>query len=328
MTRNPEPVAAAGTFNTREPSLYELAIKPWELTVDLRSSKAFECEIDFLKLDGITIYRDRYGSKMRLQGTTPPGVLTLALPIDGLDDSSAFWGKKIEKRGLYYSFYDELDSVTAAGHDQLIILINTEDSYGADFHDILNLFDGRPSRQAVLQSDTSVLQHQCQSLLHAASRIGALQDPALGCAMREELVTSIRHQLLRAHREERLPIGRKETSAISKMFDFVASSAEPALSVHQLCNAAGVNERTLERAVRAKFDCTVQDLLRRRRFHEARRKLLFADPGATTVTRISYELGFYDGGRFAKDYLSFFGEFPSQTLKSPPVERVGPLLER
>jgi AraC-like DNA-binding protein len=110
------------------------------------------------------------------------------------------------------------------------------------------------------------------------------------------------------------------------MFDFVASSEDPAVSVQWLCNAAGIHERTLERAVRAKFDCTVQDLLRRRRFHEARRKLLFADPGATTVTRISYELGFYDGGRFAKDYHSCFGEFPSQTLKSPPIERVEPLL--
>jgi AraC family transcriptional regulator, ethanolamine operon transcriptional activator len=109
------------------------------------------------------------------------------------------------------------------------------------------------------------------------------------------------------------------------MFEYLKAESEPVSSVGQLCIEAGINERTLERAVRAKFDCTVQSLLRRLRMHEARRRLLLTDRQNSTVTEIAYELGFYDCGRFAGDYRRQFGELPSHTLKIPKAGAIEPL---
>jgi hypothetical protein len=51
--------------------------------------------------------------------------------------------------------------------------------------------------------------------------------------------------------------------------------------------------------------------------HLARRKLMMADPSATTVTEIATEHGFWELGRFSVQYRWLFGEPPSSTLEGP-----------
>jgi AraC-like DNA-binding protein len=57
-------------------------------------------------------------------------------------------------------------------------------------------------------------------------------------------------------------------------------------------------------------------LLRRMNF--ARQALRDGSPGATTVTEIATQYGFWQFGRFAGEYRSLFGESPSATLGRPP----------
>ncbi len=308
------PAFEAGTFATDEPSLYEAAIRPWELTVDLRHATSFRCDLSYLKLDGITLYRDRYAAPMRLQGVTPPGVLTLGLPVGGLSENSAFWGSTLDARGVYGTFYGELDSTTAAAHDQFIVLIDTE-SPGA-CADIVAHFAGR-RRDAPLMLPPGAafaLRARCQRLLDAAARLPPGRHPAVAAALRDDLLAALT-ALLPAGAAAPGPLGSREQSAIAALYAYLAAAPDPAVPVARICRDAGIGERTLERAVRARFDCTVQQLLRRRRFHEARRRLLAAEAGEATVTGVAYDLGFYDGGRFARDYRGLFGEMPSGTLR-------------
>jgi len=51
------------------------------------------------------------------------------------------------------------------------------------------------------------------------------------------------------------------------------------------------------------------------RFHVARRKLINAVPGSTTIANIAYENGFYHLGRFSGCYQELFHELPSKTLQ-------------
>ena len=54
-----------------------------------------------------------------------------------------------------------------------------------------------------------------------------------------------------------------------------------------------------------------------RRMHLARQALRDGSPGATTVTEIATQYGFWQFGRFAGEYRSLFGEAPSATLHRP-----------
>ena len=57
-----------------------------------------------------------------------------------------------------------------------------------------------------------------------------------------------------------------------------------------------------------------------RRMHLVRRALLLATPGASTVTQIAMDHGFWELGRFSTQYRSFFGEPASVTLHRTPSE--------
>lgn len=87
--------------------------------------------------------------------------------------------------------------------------------------------------------------------------------------------------------------------------------------------------RTLEYGFRDIFDLAPADFLRMQRFHAARRKLMKAVSGSTTVANIAYETGFYHLGRFSGCYQELFHELPSRTLQRHSKEqaaKISPLI--
>lgn len=87
------------------------------------------------------------------------------------------------------------------------------------------------------------------------------------------------------------------------------------LSISDLAQTSGVPERTLRTAFQRCFGLSPVEYLRILRLNQARRLLLASCPDQTTVTKIGYELGFWDLGRFAGAYRALFGELPSATLR-------------
>ena len=86
-------------------------------------------------------------------------------------------------------------------------------------------------------------------------------------------------------------------------------------SIEELALKNGVQERTLRRAFQRYYDLSPIEYLRLRRLHHARRLLMVGCPDRTTVTKIAFELGFWDLGRFAGAYRQLFGELPSETFR-------------
>jgi len=89
------------------------------------------------------------------------------------------------------------------------------------------------------------------------------------------------------------------------------------LSIEELALQNGVHERTLRRAFQRYYGLSPLEYLRVGRLHQARRLLTVGCPDRTTVTKIAFEVGFWDLGRFAGAYRQLFGELPSQTLRQP-----------
>jgi AraC family transcriptional regulator, ethanolamine operon transcriptional activator len=91
--------------------------------------------------------------------------------------------------------------------------------------------------------------------------------------------------------------------------------------VTDLCKAAGVSERTLQNAFMEVMGLTPVAYLIRVRLHRARRALLAATQGSTTVSVEALNSGFWHFGEFSRAYKDCFGELPSDTLRRKPGEQ-------
>ena len=88
---------------------------------------------------------------------------------------------------------------------------------------------------------------------------------------------------------------------------------DAAIYVADLCQAAGVSERTLRNAFQSIYGVSPIRFLNARRLHQVRRALR-REPNAG-VTEVAVRYGVGNVGRFAVEYRQLFGESPSQTRR-------------
>jgi len=99
---------------------------------------------------------------------------------------------------------------------------------------------------------------------------------------------------------------------------FAAQLAQP-IQVTQLCAGLGISVGTLERACVDSYGVGPKQLLTLLRLARARRLLLSAAAGDTTVSKVAEACGLFHVGRFSTTYAALYGESPSTTLRSTPV---------
>ena len=83
----------------------------------------------------------------------------------------------------------------------------------------------------------------------------------------------------------------------------------------ELCAAANVSERTVQKAFQDIMGMSPTTYLHRLRLHRARDELRKANSGSMTVTEVALNWGFWHFGEFSRAYRNCFGEVPSSTLK-------------
>lgn len=96
--------------------------------------------------------------------------------------------------------------------------------------------------------------------------------------------------------------------------EFMRASAHLPISLGDVCQAAGVNARTLQDSFQKRRGCTPMEFLRNTRM-DAVRSALVEPEEATSVTGEATRWGFLHFGRFSKEYQIKFGELPSETLR-------------
>lgn len=95
--------------------------------------------------------------------------------------------------------------------------------------------------------------------------------------------------------------------------EWIDAHLTDAIGVEEIAGALGVGVRSLQRTFQRVRGRSPLEVLLQRRLERAREALLTATPGAT-VTTIAAEFGFFELGRFARQYKGHFGESPSATL--------------
>ena len=102
--------------------------------------------------------------------------------------------------------------------------------------------------------------------------------------------------------------------------DYAMAYTGDCLYLTDLCEAAGVSERSLEYAFKSIMGMTPMAYLTRLRLHWVRKALLAGTRGSTTVSAEALNRGFWHFGEFSHAYRDCFGELPSQTLRRTPAE--------
>lgn len=125
-----------------------------------------------------------------------------------------------------------------------------------------------------------------------------------------------------------LPLSQEERTK-QKQFAIVNAAEQHALIhadvdlyVTDLCQAAGVSERTLEYAFKEITGLTPTAYIKQLRLHRVYQSLLHAAPGTTTVSKEAQRWGFWHFSELSKTYKKCFHELPSETLLRAPQEKI------
>jgi AraC family transcriptional regulator, ethanolamine operon transcriptional activator len=97
--------------------------------------------------------------------------------------------------------------------------------------------------------------------------------------------------------------------------DYALTHTAERFYVTDLCEAAGVSERTLQNAFKEVMEMTPVAYLTRLRLHRVRQSLRAATHASTTVSTEALRWGFWHFGDFSRAYKNCFGELPSDTLR-------------
>jgi AraC family transcriptional regulator, ethanolamine operon transcriptional activator len=108
---------------------------------------------------------------------------------------------------------------------------------------------------------------------------------------------------------------RRQSDVVRAVEEFAVAHRDDRLYVKDLCEAAGVSERTLEYAFRAEMGISPVAYLTRIRLHKVHESLLRSSSTQTTVTQEALRWGFWHFGEFARAYKDCFQELPSDTLR-------------
>lgn len=315
--------ATAGTWISVDPSLHEQAMKPWELLTSSLSRGPFRHEMRYVSASSFTVYVERFACRVRLRGHSPPGLIALAVPIR-VPPRTLCWKDRWSAEQMPAMTGDVLDVLLDAGHVHLIVLVGgalVRRELGEECAQRLERLcrsRGLPStKRRVAQLRSFLL-----TLIDAVSASPTLlQNPTAVRSIEADLIRGIAAAVAIPLEEQTLRPARRDRAGRSRLLahllEHVRTTDPLDLSIPQLCEDAGLDQRSLEYACRESFDLTPVAFLKLRRLHSARRRLLAADPMDMAVTDIAYQEGFYHRGRFAADYLSAFGEHPSETLRRP-----------
>jgi AraC family ethanolamine operon transcriptional activator len=143
-----------------------------------------------------------------------------------------------------------------------------------------------------------------------------LHAPAAECAARGELLDRVFRSLLPVTPAPSSAAGRHNHQLIlRRALELLDAMPDTPLHLADLCHTCNTSERTLRNLFTRYLGMSPHRYLMQHRLHAIRRAILNPAAGET-ITEICARFGVWDFGRFAGLYRRYFGELPSQSLRS------------
>jgi AraC family ethanolamine operon transcriptional activator len=149
----------------------------------------------------------------------------------------------------------------------------------------------------------------------ADSSHAVLDIPEVRRFQEESLLTAAVHAAQSADEPSHQAVISHRRAVMRALAVLEARCDEP-VYLAELCEAAGVSERTLRTAFQRIHGVSPIRYLHLHRMGQARRALLRADSVKDRVSEIATRFGFANLGRFAVEFRQLFGESPSELLRA------------
>jgi AraC family ethanolamine operon transcriptional activator len=117
--------------------------------------------------------------------------------------------------------------------------------------------------------------------------------------------------------------GSSGAAIVRRVDDWVDGQSPETIHIGDLCRALHLSRRTLQRAFTETLGIGPARYLTHRRLIAVRAELRCSDPQTVRVTDTATKYGFWQLGRFARDYRQMFGERPSETLSRAGARSAG-----
>lgn len=264
----------------------------------------------------------RLATSMLFTGETSDQGYTLIFVLDCPEAARSFSFSTDHKDGYLGLFPPggTLDAVTPVGFSNASLTVAADvfvEAVSRQCPWMPEILLARGGIMRVPAADQALLRHLVGEVHRLiAARSALFSDPRALHLLEQEIIETFLGAF-RAGLEHLLPpplprVARRE-HRLRAAREMIEAHLDAPLSTPDIAATVGLSTRALEFLFRDFLGLTPALYLRNRRLHAARQALLQSERRPGLVKEVAIAHGFWHLGRFAKDYRSFFGEYPRET---------------
>ncbi len=271
-----------------------------------------------IALDRLLVLRcDERVPKYVFRATAPP-MASLAFPL--AQNPQAVWGGTPvgETTLVHYAPGAEVVGRSTGSLSWASILFDSEalDRHAARLGIEITPRTGGAQLLAPHPAAMTALRKAARDLFSIADSAHAVLDiPEVRRFQEEKLLTAAAHAAASAC-EAREAAAIAHRRVVLRALEVLEKRCDESVYLSELCEAAGVSERTLRTAFQRIHGVSPIRYLHLHRMGQARRALRAAERSNERVSDIATRFGFANLGRFAVEFRQLFGVSPSQLLRS------------
>lgn len=306
---------------------FEAALYGVEGRYLLRSRQQRDWRLRVVELDGVALMFGREGAGTVYSGVGLPGFFNIFLPLSR-HECTVLGGKRFDRRLIGWMVPEamfHIDASQPASWMTVAMSCELVLRWAQQHEDEFDLSILSRNLVCVAQQDLAPLIWLALRLLridHCAPQ--DLHVPAAERAAQAELMALVFRNLLPVTLAPRHHVGHQQI--LRRALELLEVTPDAPLHMSDLCQACSTSERTLRNLFTRYLGMSPHRYLMQHRLHAIRRAILHAQANET-LTEICARFGVWDFGRFAGLYRLYFGELPSQSLRTRRV-LAGPLNPR
>lgn len=285
----------------------------------LRSRQQRDWRLRVVELDGVALMFGREGAGTVYSGVGLPGFFNIFLPLSR-HDCTVLGGTRLDRRLIGWMVPEamfHIDASQPASWMTVAMSCELVLRWAQQHEDEFDLSILSRNLVCVAQQDLAPLVWLALRLLRIDHR--APQDlhvPAAEHAAQAELMALVFRSLLPVTPAPRDHDGHQQI--LRRALELLDATPDAPLHMSDLCQACSTSERTLRNLFTRYLGMSPHRYLMQHRLHAIRRAIVHAQANET-ITEICARFGVWDFGRFAGLYRLYFGELPSQSLRSRRV---------